>query len=252
MAEQAERPSGVLEMKWEELVSQMDRKTRAQRPRPQRFPTDPTFRNRSAQQRRMTTESTTHTGNNSVVSLDAAISEASERHSQSRGLRPAPIYSHSTGNTPISETAASSPVEHTPPGSGSGVWSEEERFPPHAISWDQPELAVDQRTITAEEEREARNRRTRRLGARSLSGSVRSLSGDNVATLSSLGSKAPSSPREGRRLVDVWGFRRKAGVSSNMSSTTTAPTAVTGDLANEGGEPEKEAKKSKAKKPGRF
>ena len=128
-AEQAERPSGVLEVKWEELVEQMDKKARLRA-------TDD-----------VGAASSSNNSNNNKPPLSPATTTApssqSERQTslrdshfdrQAASRRPSTLTRQATAPTPDDTTAnapddededihsASSPVVITPPGSASSVW----------------------------------------------------------------------------------------------------------------------------------
>ena len=112
-AEQAERPSGALEPKWEELVEQMERKTRSRERNEQSSPETPTV------------PGTTHTVNSSTSSLaDSyfhrnAVPPSSHGASRLAFVSNSPHSPRSPEEEPFEDLRSES---ETPPGSSSGVW----------------------------------------------------------------------------------------------------------------------------------
>lgn len=112
-AEQAERPSGTLEPKWEELVEQMERKARSRERNEQSSPETPTV------------PGSTHTVNSSTSSLADSYFHRNAIPRSSHGVSRLAFVSNSP-HSPISpeeETLEEVRSEtDTPPGSSSGVW----------------------------------------------------------------------------------------------------------------------------------
>ena len=112
-AEQAERPSGALEPKWEELVEQMERKTRSRERNEQSSPETPTV------------PGTTHTVNSSTSSLADSYFHRNAVPSSSHGasrlafVSDSPHSPRSPEEEPFQDLRSES---RTPPGSSSGVW----------------------------------------------------------------------------------------------------------------------------------
>ncbi|CAD6580969.1 MAG: hypothetical protein ASARMPRED_000386 [Alectoria sarmentosa] len=112
-AEQAERPSGILEPKWEELVEQMERKARSREPNEQSSPDTPTV------------PGSTHTVNSSTSSLaDSyfhrnAIPRSSHGASRLAFISTSPHSPRSPEDEPLEEPGSET---DTPPGSSSSVW----------------------------------------------------------------------------------------------------------------------------------
>lgn len=112
-AEQAERPSGTLEPKWEELVEQMERKARSQEMNEPSSPETPTV------------PGSTHTVNSSTSSLTDSYFHRNAVPRSSHGASRLAFVSHSP-HSPISPE--DEPLEelgsetHTPPGSSPSVW----------------------------------------------------------------------------------------------------------------------------------
>ena len=112
-AEQAERPSGMLEPKWEELVQQMERRTRSRERNEQSSPETPTV------------PGTTHTVNSSTSSLAesyfprSAIPRSSHAVSRLAYASTSPQSPRSPEEEPLEELRSEA---DTPPGSSSSVW----------------------------------------------------------------------------------------------------------------------------------
>ncbi|MCJ1475121.1 hypothetical protein MMC13_003781 [Lambiella insularis] len=252
-AEQAERPSGILEVKWEELIEQMDRKARGPS-----FPaegsitssvaslltatsqgrestlTTPTSRGRMSPlqtshgraspvpsshggrsspftipthplARRRLTNTSSHSVHRpytpTSVSTNASVSRPAHFHTTNGRVYPTPLTEPDPSRSPSEADPDSADL--TPPGSLSGVWdpgTESETasvnagFPTHALHWN------DNADENADE----------RLGF--LEGGMRGLE-VGARSSSRLGSRDGSA----RRLIDVWGFRRRG--NGGMPST---------------------------------
>ena len=112
-AEQAERPSGMLEPKWEELVQQMERKARSRERNEQSSPETPTV------------PGTTHTVNSSTSSLAdsyfhrSAIPRSSPAVSRLAYVSTSPHSPRSPEEEPLEELRSEA---DTPPGSSSSVF----------------------------------------------------------------------------------------------------------------------------------
>ncbi|MCJ1285088.1 hypothetical protein MMC26_004426 [Xylographa opegraphella] len=229
-AEQAERPSGTLEVKWEELIEQMDRRAKV----PASFASEGSVSSSAASpltassqgrasplpvpkavtsprlgraapltpithpRRRLTESSTrssrTRTTTTTTTSSNSSTTSSTTRPSTAATSRPARYH---TTNASVYPRTLASPGSHhsrsssdaepdlTPPGSSSGVWdpgteSTTAGFPSHALHWNDNEP-----------EDEDAPRVPLEWGA---AGALESASPDGAA---------------GRRLVDVWGFRRR-------------------------------------------
>ena len=112
-AEQAERPSGSLEPKWEELVQQMERKARSRETNEQSSPDTPTA------------TGTTHTVNSSSSSLADSYFNRNHAPRSSHGASRLAFVSNSpqSPRSPEDELAEDTRSESdTPPGSPSGRW----------------------------------------------------------------------------------------------------------------------------------
>lgn len=121
-AEQAERPSGVLEPKWEELVEQMERKARLRENNGYNAPHTPTAG-----------ESNSHTVNSSTSSLAEGYfhrnailhpRDAGGAHYSSKGCNGPMATSPHSPLSPDEATSSEmdSETTNTPPGSSSGIW----------------------------------------------------------------------------------------------------------------------------------
>ncbi|KAL9130128.1 MAG: hypothetical protein Q9217_001602 [Psora testacea] len=144
-AEQAERPSGTLEPKWEELVEQMDRKARLKDANGHSFP------NISA-----TTGYGSRTVNSRASSLADSYFQNSHYSSRSSpatsrlAMPRSPVSPNSplSPDEPTTEDAGSDIID-TPSGSSSGVWdvgvspSALENLPPTPSEIDEPELGIE-------------------------------------------------------------------------------------------------------------
>ena len=112
-AEQAERPSGTLEPKWEELVEQIERKARSRETNEQSSPDTPTV------------PGSTHTVNSSTSSLaDSyfhrnAVSRSSHGASRLAFVSSSPHSPRSPEDEHLEELGSETT---TPPGSSSSVW----------------------------------------------------------------------------------------------------------------------------------
>lgn len=112
-AEQAERPSGTLEPKWEELVEQMERKARSRETNEQSSPDTPTV------------PGSTHTVNSSTSSLaDSyfhrnAVPRSSHGASRLAFVSNSPHSPRSPEDEPLEELDSET---DTPPGSSSSIW----------------------------------------------------------------------------------------------------------------------------------
>lgn len=112
-AEQAERPSGTLEPKWEELVQQMERKARSRERNEQSSPETPTV------------PGSTHTVNSSTSSLADSYFHRNAIPRSSHGVSRLAFVSNSPHSqiSPEEETLEGVRSEtDTPPGSSSSVW----------------------------------------------------------------------------------------------------------------------------------
>ena len=112
-AEQAERPSGTLEPKWEELVEQMERKARYRETNEWSSPDTPTV------------PGSTHTVNSSTSSLADSYSQRNGASRSSRGASRLAFVSSSpkSPRSPDDEPLEELDLEtDTPPGSSSSVW----------------------------------------------------------------------------------------------------------------------------------
>ncbi|MCJ1382746.1 hypothetical protein MMC17_005859 [Xylographa soralifera] len=229
-AEQAERPSGTLEVKWEELIEQMDRRAKV----PASFPSEGSTSSSTASPltassqgraspllttkaipsprhgraaplppithpRRRLTETSPRSSRTRTTTTPSSHSSTPSATTPPTTAPSRPAHYHTTNpsvyprnlNSPAAHSHSSSDAERdlTPPGSASGAWdpgtesesaSVRAAFPSHALHWNDNEH---------EDERERS----------SLAPSA-----------SDLGLEPPS-PDAGaaRRLVDVWGFRRR-------------------------------------------
>ena len=241
-AEQAERPSGTLEVKWEELIEQMDRKARinsfpSEKPTPS--PTASTHQIRKQQGRRRLTESSTSTSStNPATQSERELPYSNTTPSQSRTQLSRPAVRHTTNGRShpptYHSTARSSsdtqPEDPTPPGSSSGVWDpgtdnsresdrESAAFPSHALHWNDNEVEETGEGIESLEASEG--------SLQSLDVDVEGFpqdSGWNGVGIAPRSPVTPGGPGSGsgsgggRRLVDVWGFRRRGGGSGTTSS----------------------------------
>ena len=112
-AEQAERPSGTLEPKWEELVEQMERKERSRERNEQSSPETPNV------------HGSTHTVNSSTSSLADSYFHRNAAPRSSHGtsrlafVSNSPHSPRSPEDEPLEELRSET---QTPPGSSSGVW----------------------------------------------------------------------------------------------------------------------------------
>lgn len=112
-AEQAERPSGTLEPKWEELVEQMERKARSRETNEPSSPDTPTV------------PGSTHTVNSSTSSLvdsyfhRSAVPRSSHGASRLAFVSHSPHSPRSPEDEPLEELGSDT---HTPPGSTSSIW----------------------------------------------------------------------------------------------------------------------------------
>ena len=112
-AEQAERPSGTLEPKWEELVEQMERKARSRETNEPSSPDTPTL------------PGGTHTVNSSTSSLADSYFHRNAAPRSSHGASRLAFVSHSPRSPrspedePLEEPGSET---DTPPGSSSSVW----------------------------------------------------------------------------------------------------------------------------------
>ena len=112
-AEQAERPNGTLEPRWEELVEQMERKARSRERNEQSSPETPTV------------PGSTHTVNSSTSSLaDSyfhrnAVPRSSHGTSRLAYVSNSPHSPRSPEYEPVEELHSGT---DTPPGSSSGIW----------------------------------------------------------------------------------------------------------------------------------
>jgi len=243
-AEQAERPSGTLEVKWEELIEQMDRKARIKslpNEKPTPSPTASTHQIRKQQGRRRLTERSTSTSSTNVTSQsERELPYSNPTPSQSRTQLSRPAVRHTTNGrsyppTYDSTTRSSSetqPEDLTPPGSSSGVWDpgtdnsresdrESAAFPSHALHWNDNEVEEPGEGIESLEASEG--------SMQSLEVEVEGLPQDNAWNGVGIAPRSPVSPGgpggapgAGRRLVDVWGFRRRGGGSGTVSSREDA------------------------------
>ena len=135
-AEQAERPSGTLEPKWEELVEQMERKARLRSPVGLSSPPTPTM-------------GSTRTENSSTSSLADSYFPRNAPNRCSPGasrliIASSPISSNFPDDSdhPIDEQNSES---DTPPGSGSSVWDPgvpHEKLPLTPLEPDDEDLAT--------------------------------------------------------------------------------------------------------------
>ncbi len=112
-AEQAERPSGTLEPKWEELVEQMERKARFRTPSALSSPPTPTI-------------DSARTDNSSTSSLADSYFPRTVINRSSPGasrliIASSPMSSKSPDDSDLANGDANSETD-TPPGSGSSVW----------------------------------------------------------------------------------------------------------------------------------
>jgi hypothetical protein len=239
-AEQAERPSGILEVKWEELIEQMDRKARItsfpnEEPTPS--PTASIHQIRKQQGRRRLTESSTSTSStNATNQSELKLPYANPTSTQSRTQISRPAVRHTTNGrayppTYGSTTRSSSetqPEDLTPPGSSSGVWDpgtdnsrgsdrESAAFPSHALHWNDNEAEGSGEAIGSLEASES--------SVQSLEAEVEGLRQDSAWNGVGIASRSPvspgaagSAPGAGRRLVDVWGFRKRGAGSGTVSA----------------------------------
>ncbi|MCJ1415129.1 hypothetical protein MMC32_001460 [Xylographa parallela] len=207
-AEQAERPSGTLEVKWEELIEQMDRRAKVPAAVPSSgsassSPLTASSHGRASPLRPTTTTTTPAAVPSPRLGRAAPLPPITHPRRRLADLTPAPAPSsrpahyHRTNPTLYprnlhssdAHSRSSSDAERdlTPPGSASGVWdpgTESESasvragFPSHALHWNDndPELEDEGGVGVGTE------------------GGLEPASGDAGA---------------GRRLVDVWGFRRR-------------------------------------------
>ncbi len=112
-AEQAERPSGTLEPKWEELVEQMERKARSRERNEPSSPDTPTL------------PESAHTVNSSTSSLADSYFHRNAVPRSSHGASRLAFVSNSprSPRSPVDEPLEEPSSETvTPPGSSSGVW----------------------------------------------------------------------------------------------------------------------------------
>ena len=256
-AELAERPSGMLEVKWEQLIERMDHAAFASAAsHNQRHPAlDPSLSTSPSLKRRITADSVNTTGNSSVVSIDKPPPDV-PHHFRGVGTPSAPRSEYTDRSSPID-------LGSEPPGSSSGMWdpgtesragSDRWRFPAHALSWDDPAenpAAEEYEGDGDDEEAYERTTGLFRPGRRGIwepaSGVRESLRSVEVgdwglrvrkeeegsvgaspasshtaaAAVAALerekerGQRSPVSPRDvmGKRLADVWGFRKKSAPS---------------------------------------
>ena len=144
-AEQAERPSGTLEPKWQELVEQMERKARFRETNGQSSPNTPVGEG-----------SGTQTVNSSASSLADSYFYRSHHHSCSSpatsrlAMTRSPVSPRSplSPDEPTTEDSGSMTTD-TPPGSSSSVWDPGvsvpplENLPPTPSEIDDPELGIE-------------------------------------------------------------------------------------------------------------
>lgn len=147
-AEQAERPSGTLEPKWEELVEKMDRKARLKEANGgHSSPNTPAGEGGS--------------GSRTINSSSSSVAEGyfhrshypshSSRAASRLGLAQSPISPHSplSADEPTSEELTGSETTDTPPGSSSGVWDpgvapmQHKKLPPSASDIDDSDLDIE-------------------------------------------------------------------------------------------------------------
>lgn len=191
-AEQAERPSGQLEVKWEELVQHMDNKGSigSQEPRPHQGVS------------RAPLASLSRLGNHSTAELALPSPNSDFSPRDSSCSRPLSLYE--SGSRSRARSFSEAAPENSSPGSASGVWDPgthydgDERssggttsgrsFPPHALHWNDNDDENDGDMSPTSLEVE--------------SGSLREAE-----------ASVPPSPRDrsGNRRVDVWRLRRKRG-----------------------------------------
>ena len=237
-AMQADRPTSDLQSNWIEILENFNRQTRfsdldSGRTSPTK--TAPSSTNTASGPvaaitrvaRRFKGQSIA-TGNNSTLSLSSP---------QSSSAGPSPHRSHS----PFQHgtfTGQSSPFVPSPPlqesMSASSVWDPgtDTRFPQHALAWDDDEAgsggnpsarapeysegtpsfeyASDIRGPLGSHRHLASLETAARGGGRDVENGT-NLAEDTIATTAgnSESERSPVSPREGRRLVDIWGLRKK-------------------------------------------
>jgi len=143
-AEQAERPSGTLEPKWEELVVQMERKARFREANGNSSPNTPTVEGSIHGSTR--SDVTENSSTSSLTDSYFARTVPSKTHpSTSRLIIPAsPTFPRSPDSDRFNED--SEPETDTPPGSSSSVWDPgvlaNQRLPPTPSEIDEADLKM--------------------------------------------------------------------------------------------------------------
>jgi hypothetical protein len=228
-AMRAERPSGAMEANWEEMIESMDRQLRVTTQHSQPQPEPEPVHSKSS-------KSTPMTSPNALSGPVSALSRAARRFKGAQVIDaagnstislpsqrdnsavPSPVHSHHEvhGRTspwgPSPATSAAASAAGWEPGNRNSV----EHFPTHALAWDDSSgrhhvETEDNASLPISQDEHS----TRRFEkATPLEPSLRSLDVEDGSIRDEVGitesERSPASPREAsRRLVDVWGFRRK-------------------------------------------
>ena len=204
-AEQAERPSGMLELKWQELIEQMGRKSRLKSSNSfedQSAPSTPSAQS-DGPTRKMTGGLST-TGSSSNASLGDSYFEHNSRSMGNHGTITNGRALHHAANEDIARSSSEAGFpEYTPPGSSSGVWDPGtqplgRRRPTIPSAW---MFQGDDRPSKQEEDRFDQ-------GARPESGNSSNYSLE--AGTGSIPPRSPISPKDGRKGIgEKWGFKRR-------------------------------------------
>ena len=204
-AEQAERPSGMLEVKWQELIEQMDRKSRLKSSNSfEDHSTPSTPSGQSDGHTRQMTGGLSTTGNSSNASLGDSYFEQSSRPLGHHGHTMNGLVLHHAANEDIARSSSEAGFpDYTPPGSSSGVWDPGtqplgRRRPTIPSAW---MFQGDGRPSKPEDDRVDHS-------ARPESGNSSNCSLE--AGTGSIPPRSPISPKDGRKGIgDKWGFKRR-------------------------------------------
>lgn len=222
MAEQAERPSGVLEVKWEEMIEQMGRRAMIKSPPgvadDQSEPVTPPASSDTEETPRVMARKSSSVENGSAASLPESYFDLSSRPqggypTLNPNSNPASARFHhqpQAATEDLTRSSSEAGFDPTPPGSSSGIWDpgtqplgRRRLLPPanlsHTTSASNTEGKDEPMTAGGESEGEGRP---------SADSSLYSLE----AMAGSAAERSPASVKDGRgRLGDVWGFRKRKG-----------------------------------------
>jgi hypothetical protein len=227
-AEQAERPSGMLEVKWGELVENMDQRARISA----RASTDntPTLR-------RTTATSALRSGGPSSSSVNISEGVASVPSSRPPSRDPASFYRTASQTTGPPQSSSDVGYNITPPGSSSGFWdhsssmaSSTDRLPANATHWNDSDDDENEEDDDGDEDEDGDSNDIDKFPVPKdykRASKASSMDVENGSIMSPERDVPPRSvtvaPPEstGKRLADVWKFRK--GTGGALGGGTSAP-----------------------------